>query len=59
MTDHLPTADLNDHEPPVLSSADAAGADQHVAVLGTGIVGAGMARSLLRAGHQVSVWNRS
>jgi 3-hydroxyisobutyrate dehydrogenase len=30
-----------------------------VAVLGTGIMGAGMARSLLRAGHTVSVWNRT
>jgi 3-hydroxyisobutyrate dehydrogenase len=30
-----------------------------VAVLGTGIMGAGMARSLLRAGHDVRVWNRS
>jgi 3-hydroxyisobutyrate dehydrogenase len=30
-----------------------------VAVLGTGIMGAGMARSLLRAGHSVSVWNRT
>lgn len=30
-----------------------------VAVLGTGIMGAGMARSLLRAGLQVTVWNRS
>lgn len=30
-----------------------------VAVLGTGIMGAGMARSLLRAGHGVRVWNRS
>lgn len=29
-----------------------------VAVLGTGIMGAGMARSLLRAGHDVRVWNR-
>ena len=29
-----------------------------VAVLGTGIMGAAMARNLLRAGHQVSVWNR-
>lgn len=29
-----------------------------VAVLGTGIMGAGMARNLLRAGHEVSVWNR-
>lgn len=30
-----------------------------VAVLGTGVMGAGMARSLLRAGHQVTVWNRT
>jgi len=30
-----------------------------VAVLGTGIMGAGMARSLLRAGHSVRVWNRT
>ena len=30
-----------------------------VAVLGTGIMGAGMARSLLRAGHDVRVWNRT
>jgi 3-hydroxyisobutyrate dehydrogenase len=30
-----------------------------VAVLGTGIMGAGMARSLLRDGLEVSVWNRS
>jgi 3-hydroxyisobutyrate dehydrogenase len=30
-----------------------------VAVLGTGVMGAGMARSLLRAGHNVAVWNRS
>src|SRR6266852_5370187 len=30
-----------------------------VAVLGTGIMGAPIARSLLRAGHEVSVWNRS
>lgn len=29
-----------------------------VTVLGTGIMGAGMARSLLRAGHEVTVWNR-
>ena len=32
---------------------------RHVAVLGTGLMGAGMARSLLRAGLDVSVWNRS
>jgi len=31
----------------------------HVAVLGTGIMGAGMARSLLRAGLPVDVWNRT
>lgn len=30
-----------------------------VAVLGTGTMGAGMARSLLRAGHEVRVWNRT
>jgi 3-hydroxyisobutyrate dehydrogenase len=30
-----------------------------VAVLGTGIMGAGMARSLLRSGLDVTVWNRS
>ncbi len=30
-----------------------------VAVLGTGAMGEGMARSLLRAGHQVTVWNRT
>ncbi|GAA2009924.1 NAD(P)-dependent oxidoreductase [Nakamurella flavida] len=30
-----------------------------VAVLGTGIMGAGVTRSLLRAGHQVVVWNRN
>ncbi len=29
-----------------------------VAVLGTGIMGAGMARSLARAGHDVVAWNR-
>jgi 3-hydroxyisobutyrate dehydrogenase len=30
-----------------------------VTVLGTGIMGAGMARSLVRAGLDVTVWNRS
>jgi 3-hydroxyisobutyrate dehydrogenase len=30
-----------------------------VAVLGTGVMGAGMTRALLRAGHGVAVWNRS
>ena len=32
---------------------------RRVAVLGTGIMGAGMARSLLRSGLDVTVWNRS
>ncbi len=32
---------------------------RHVAVLGTGNMGAGMARSLLRSGLDVTVWNRS
>jgi 3-hydroxyisobutyrate dehydrogenase len=30
-----------------------------VTVLGTGIMGAAMARNLVRAGHEVTVWNRS
>lgn len=30
-----------------------------IAVIGTGIMGAGMARSLAREGHDVAVWNRS
>lgn len=30
-----------------------------VALLGTGIMGSGMARNLLRAGHEVRVWNRT
>src|SRR3979409_1954088 len=30
-----------------------------VAVLGTGIMGGPMARNLLRAGHEVTVWNRT
>ncbi|WP_062518102.1 NAD(P)-dependent oxidoreductase [Demequina gelatinilytica] len=30
-----------------------------VAVLGTGIMGAAMARNLVRGGHQVRVWNRT
>lgn len=30
-----------------------------IAVLGTGIMGAAMARNLLRAGHDVTVWNRT
>jgi 3-hydroxyisobutyrate dehydrogenase len=32
---------------------------RHVAVLGTGTMGAGMARSMLRSGLEVTVWNRS
>jgi len=32
---------------------------RRVAVLGTGIMGAGMARSVLRSGLDVTVWNRS
>jgi 3-hydroxyisobutyrate dehydrogenase len=32
---------------------------RRVAVLGTGLMGAGMARSMLRAGLDVSVWNRA
>ena len=31
----------------------------HVAVLGTGTMGAGMARTLLRDGFDVTVWNRT
>ncbi|MCC3763105.1 NAD(P)-dependent oxidoreductase [Glycomyces sp. TRM65418] len=31
----------------------------HVSMLGTGIMGAAMARNLARAGHDVTVWNRS
>jgi 3-hydroxyisobutyrate dehydrogenase len=31
----------------------------NVAVLGTGTMGAGIARNLVRAGHSVSVWNRT
>jgi 3-hydroxyisobutyrate dehydrogenase-like beta-hydroxyacid dehydrogenase len=29
-----------------------------IAVLGTGIMGGPMARNLVRAGHEVRVWNR-
>ena len=31
----------------------------NIAVLGTGIMGAGMARSMRRAGHEVTAWNRT
>src|SRR6478672_5928894 len=37
---------------------DRMNANRKVTVLGTGIMGAAMARNLLRAGHEVSVWNR-
>jgi 3-hydroxyisobutyrate dehydrogenase-like beta-hydroxyacid dehydrogenase len=33
--------------------------DNVIAVLGTGIMGAAMARNLLSAGMEVRVWNRS
>ena len=33
--------------------------DTTVAVLGTGIMGAGMARNLLSAGMEVRAWNRT
>ena len=31
----------------------------HVAVIGTGIMGGGVARTLLREGFDVTVWNRT
>lgn len=34
-------------------------ANGKVAVLGTGIMGAAMARNLIKSGFEVSVWNRS
>lgn len=34
-------------------------ATHHVALLGTGLMGAPMTRNLLAAGHSVAVWNRS
>lgn len=37
----------------------AATSTNSVTVLGTGLMGAGMARSLARAGYQVTVWNRT
>lgn len=42
------SADLSGRKPPL-----------SVAVLGTGIMGAGMARNLARAGHEVRAWNRT
>lgn len=41
------------------NAADAAPQRPAVAVLGTGIMGSGMARSLLRAGLDVRAWNRT
>jgi 3-hydroxyisobutyrate dehydrogenase len=38
---------------------DGTGADPHVAVLGTGIMGSAMARNLVAAGLHTSVWDRS
>jgi 3-hydroxyisobutyrate dehydrogenase len=40
-------------------SSTSAGNERHVAVLGTGIMGSAMARSLLGAGFATSVWDRS
>lgn len=42
-----------------MSSASLASTTPVVAVLGTGIMGSGMARSLMRAGLSVRVWNRT
>lgn len=41
------------------ATADATAQRPVVAVLGTGIMGSGMARSLLRTGLEVRVWNRT
>ncbi|WP_268750891.1 NAD(P)-dependent oxidoreductase [Curtobacterium sp. Leaf183] len=38
---------------------DGTESDVRVTVLGTGAMGAGVAQSLLREGHEVTVWNRS
>jgi len=42
-----------------MTEATGTGATVTVAVLGTGIMGAGMARNLVRAGFAVTVWNRN
>jgi len=42
-----------------MSTTDDRGDSTRVAVLGTGIMGAAMARSLLRAGLRTTVWDRS
>lgn len=41
------------------SSAPGQTGQMHTTVIGIGIMGAGMARSLAREGHDVTVWNRS
>src|SRR5262249_36584342 len=49
------------HEPSIMTfvAGDNAPGGPRVAVLGLGIMGTGMARSLLRAGLPVDVWNRT
>jgi 3-hydroxyisobutyrate dehydrogenase len=42
-----------------MPDADGRGADARVAVLGTGIMGAAMARRLIAAGQHTAVWDRS
>jgi 3-hydroxyisobutyrate dehydrogenase len=42
-----------------MADADSRGADARVAVLGTGIMGAAMARRLIAAGQHTAVWDRS
>jgi len=44
---------------PVPFPRDGSIVDMQAAVLGTGIMGAAMARSLAREGHDVTVWNRT
>ncbi|MEE4544439.1 NAD(P)-dependent oxidoreductase [Streptomyces sp. V4-01] len=58
------TSDTSRTSDPTATAAAAApsrgaGDPLSVAVLGTGIMGAGMARSLVAAGHRVSAWNRT
>ncbi|MFF8591813.1 NAD(P)-dependent oxidoreductase [Streptomyces sp. NPDC015220] len=48
--------DASDHEGNDMTDTDTT---RTVAVLGTGIMGAAMARNLLRAGHAVRAWNRT
>jgi 3-hydroxyisobutyrate dehydrogenase len=50
---------MNAAKSPAADSSPASGSSPVVAVLGTGIMGSGMARSLLRAGLAVRVWNRT